>query len=149
MAYLGIWHRPKKNRTHRVYSVYKAFATCWSGCRIQVWVQVWAPAVHLKAVPRSNKRFWHCMTFAKTPKRIRIAFLSIRFKIGLKVKLKVKFSQRHFSAWAVNPRNWTRIYGRQWPEVYDLCHTFLHTVQVKEHTDIISDMLKSYSDMTE
>ena len=26
--------------------------------------------------------------------------------------------------------------GRQWPEVYDLCHTFLHVAQVRKHTDM-------------
>ena len=40
---------------------YKTFTTCWSGCRVQVWVQVWAPAGHLaispKAVPEGNRRF--------------------------------------------------------------------------------------------
>ena len=25
---------------------------------------------------------------------------------------------------------------RQWPEVYDLCHTFLHVVLVRKHTDM-------------
>ena len=25
---------------------------------------------------------------------------------------------------------------RQWPEVYDLCHTFLHVAQVKKNTDM-------------
>ena len=39
----------------------KNFTTCWSGCRVQVWVQVWAPAGHLaispKAVPEGNQRF--------------------------------------------------------------------------------------------
>ena len=40
---------------------YKTFTTCWSGSRVQVWVQVWAPAGHLaislKAVPEGNWRF--------------------------------------------------------------------------------------------
>ena len=27
--------------------------------------------------------------------------------------------------------------SRQWPEVYDLCHTFLHVAQVKQHTCVI------------
>ena len=35
--------------------------TRWSGGRVQVWVQVWAPACHLaisaKAVPEGNRRF--------------------------------------------------------------------------------------------
>ena len=26
------------------------------------------------------------------------------------------------------------VYTRQWPEVYDSCHTFLHVAQVKKHT---------------
>ena len=26
--------------------------------------------------------------------------------------------------------------GRQWPEVYDLCHTFLHVARVRKHTDM-------------
>ena len=26
---------------------------------------------------------------------------------------------------------------RQWPEVYDLCHTFLHVELVRKHTDMI------------
>ena len=25
---------------------------------------------------------------------------------------------------------------RQWPEVYDSCHTFLHIVQVRKHKDM-------------
>ena len=25
-------------------------------------------------------------------------------------------------------------YSRQWPEVYDLCHTFLHVARVRKHT---------------
>ena len=25
---------------------------------------------------------------------------------------------------------------RQWPEVYDLCHTFLHVARVRKHTDM-------------
>ena len=25
---------------------------------------------------------------------------------------------------------------RQWPEVYDLCHTFLHIARVRKHTDM-------------
>ena len=40
---------------------YKTFTTCWSGCRVQVSAQVWAPAGHLaispKAVPEGNRRF--------------------------------------------------------------------------------------------
>ena len=40
---------------------YKTFTTRWSGGRVQVWVQVWAPACHLaispKAVPEGNQRF--------------------------------------------------------------------------------------------
>ena len=40
---------------------YKTFTTRWSGGRVQVWVQVWAPACHLaispKAVPEGNRRF--------------------------------------------------------------------------------------------
>ena len=40
---------------------YKTFRTCWSGSTVQVWVQVWAPAIHLaispKAVPEGNPRF--------------------------------------------------------------------------------------------
>ena len=40
---------------------YKTFKTRWSGGRVQVWVQVWAPAGHLaispKAVPEGNRRF--------------------------------------------------------------------------------------------
>ena len=39
----------------------KPFPTRWSGCRVQVWVQDWAPACHLaispKAVPEGNQRF--------------------------------------------------------------------------------------------
>ena len=39
----------------------KTFTTRWSGCRVQVWVQVWAPAAQLaispKAVPEGNRRF--------------------------------------------------------------------------------------------
>ena len=39
----------------------KTFTTRWSGGRVQVWVQVWAPASHLaislKAVPEGNWRF--------------------------------------------------------------------------------------------
>ena len=26
--------------------------------------------------------------------------------------------------------------SRQWPEVYDLCHTFLHVARVRKHTDM-------------
>ena len=37
------------------------FATPWSGCRVQVWVQVWGPACHLaissKAVAEGNPGF--------------------------------------------------------------------------------------------
>ena len=37
------------------------FTSRWSGGRVQVWVQVWAPAYHLaispKAVPEGNQRF--------------------------------------------------------------------------------------------
>ena len=29
---------------------------------------------------------------------------------------------------------WSIPLSRQWPKVYDLCHTFLHIVQVKQHT---------------
>ena len=40
---------------------YKTFTICWSGGRVQVWVQVWAPACHLaislKAVPEGNQRY--------------------------------------------------------------------------------------------
>ena len=40
---------------------YKTFTTRWSSGRVQVWVQVWAPAGHLaispKAVPEGNQRF--------------------------------------------------------------------------------------------
>ena len=40
---------------------YKTFTTRWSGGRLQVWVQVWAPACHLaispKAVPQGYRRF--------------------------------------------------------------------------------------------
>ena len=40
---------------------YKTFTTRWSGCRVQVWVPVWAPAGHLaispKAVLEGNQRF--------------------------------------------------------------------------------------------
>ena len=40
---------------------YKTFTTRWSGGRVQVWVQVWAPACHLaispKAVPEGNWKF--------------------------------------------------------------------------------------------
>ena len=40
---------------------YKTFTTRWLGGRVQVWVQVWAPAGHLaispKAVPEDNRRF--------------------------------------------------------------------------------------------
>ena len=28
------------------------------------------------------------------------------------------------------------ICGRQWPKVYDLCHTFLYVARVKTHTDM-------------
>ena len=34
----------------------KAFTTCWSGCRIQVWVQVWAAACHLAITPKGCLR---------------------------------------------------------------------------------------------
>ena len=27
--------------------------------------------------------------------------------------------------------------SRQWPEVYDLCHTFLHVARVRKHTDML------------
>ena len=40
---------------------YKTFTTRWSGGRVQVWVQVWAPPCHLatspKAVPEGYQRF--------------------------------------------------------------------------------------------
>ena len=40
---------------------YKSFTTRWLGCRVQVWVQVWAPAgilaISPKAVPEGNRRF--------------------------------------------------------------------------------------------
>ena len=43
------------------YADIKPFPTRWSGCRVQVWVQDWAPACHLaispKAVPEGNQRF--------------------------------------------------------------------------------------------
>ena len=26
--------------------------------------------------------------------------------------------------------------NRQWPEVYDLCHTFLNVARVRKHTDM-------------
>ena len=26
--------------------------------------------------------------------------------------------------------------NRQWPEVYDSCHTFLHVARVRKHTDM-------------
>ena len=28
------------------------------------------------------------------------------------------------------------VYSRQWPEVYDSCHTFLHVARVRKHTDM-------------
>ena len=40
---------------------FNTFTTRWSGGRVQVWVQVWAPACHLaispKAIPEGNRRF--------------------------------------------------------------------------------------------
>ena len=47
------------------------------------------------------------MAFAKTPKRIRIAVLSVHFKIGLKLQVKkirnFQFpAQQHFSGWTAN-----------------------------------------------
>ena len=57
------------------------------------------------------------MAFAKTPKQIRIAVLSVHFENGLKHQVKkirnFQFpAQRHFSAWAVNcQRILTLVYG--------------------------------------
>ena len=36
----------------------KTFTACWSGCRVQVWVQVQAWQLILKAFPEDNWRFW-------------------------------------------------------------------------------------------
>ena len=32
----------------------KTFTTCLSGCRVQVWVQVWAPTGYLAITPKGN-----------------------------------------------------------------------------------------------
>ena len=37
-------------------------------------------------------------------------------------------SQSHTNGWAIG--------NRQWPEVYDLCHTFLHVGWARKHTDM-------------
>ena len=29
------------------------------------------------------------------------------------------------------------ILDRQWPKVYDSCHTFLHVAQARKHTDML------------
>ena len=34
----------------------KTFTTCWSGGRVYVWVQVWAPAGHLAIIPEDYSR---------------------------------------------------------------------------------------------
>ena len=34
----------------------KTFTISWSGCRVQVWAQVWAPAGHLAITPKSYSR---------------------------------------------------------------------------------------------
>ena len=53
----------KEFQLHTVYAVIldTTFTTCWSGGRVQVWDQVWAPACHLaislKAIPGGNSRF--------------------------------------------------------------------------------------------
>ena len=52
-------HEPEKSYFN--FRSSKTFTTCWSGCTVQVWVQVWAPAGHLvislKAVPEGNQKF--------------------------------------------------------------------------------------------
>ena len=46
----------------RDFRAEKTSTTCWSGCRVQEWVQVWAPssclAITPKASPVGNQRFW-------------------------------------------------------------------------------------------
>ena len=37
---------------------YKTFTTRWSGGRVQVWVQVWAPACHLAISPKAVPEDW-------------------------------------------------------------------------------------------
>ena len=34
----------------------KTSTTHWSGCRVQVWVQIWAPACHLAIIPEGYSR---------------------------------------------------------------------------------------------
>ena len=38
--------------------------------------------------------------------------------------------------------------SRQWPEVYDLCHTFLHIARVRKHTDM-RELHAKHTDMRE
>ena len=52
----------KKIQTpYSLYYNFRAFTTRWSGGRVQVWVQVWAPAGHQaitsKVVPADNQRY--------------------------------------------------------------------------------------------
>ena len=60
----SVWDLKRIQTPHSLccdFRGYKTFTTRWSGGRVQVWVQVWAPAGHLaispKAFPEGNWRF--------------------------------------------------------------------------------------------
>ena len=56
----GVFNRPKRIKTpHRLFwdlRADKTFTTRWSGGRVQVWVQVRAPACHLAITPEGYSR---------------------------------------------------------------------------------------------
>ena len=53
---------------------------------------------------------------------------------GLTVKITVI---SHSLVYTTGPvKGWAAVQVRQWPEVYDLCHTFLHVARVRTHTDM-------------
>ena len=57
---------PKKNSNFTLFLVISdqkfTIVTCWSGCRVQIWVQIWSPCRIWqslpKAIPEDNGNFW-------------------------------------------------------------------------------------------
>ena len=56
------WPKKNSNSTQFILglqsrlNLYNPVSTRWSGCRVQVWVQVWAPAGHLAITPEGCSR---------------------------------------------------------------------------------------------